>query len=90
MQVQEAPVTLAGIDMPFRFDKGQLSVKRSQIQFGVGSAFAVGLGPTTFCGVCAVAVRPRMTPVARINENRVTLPLLRRERDGMREALYKK
>ncbi|MGO8377710.1 hypothetical protein ACC745_18635 [Rhizobium ruizarguesonis] len=30
--VQEEPVTLAGIDMPFRFDKGQMSVKRSQIQ----------------------------------------------------------
>lgn len=31
-QVQSNPVTLAGVDMPFRFDKGQLSIKRSQIQ----------------------------------------------------------
>ena len=30
--VREEPVTLAGVDMPFRFDKGELSVKRSQIQ----------------------------------------------------------
>lgn len=30
--VMEEPVTLAGVDMPFRFDKGQMSVKRSQIQ----------------------------------------------------------
>ena len=30
--VQQEPVTLAGIDMPFRFDKGQLAIKRSQIQ----------------------------------------------------------
>lgn len=35
-QVQSNPVTLAGVDMPFRFDKGQLAVKRSQIQtFGL-------------------------------------------------------
>jgi hypothetical protein len=35
-QVQSDPVTLAGVDMPFRFDKGQLAVKRSQIQtFGL-------------------------------------------------------
>ncbi|UVC19345.1 hypothetical protein [Mesorhizobium onobrychidis] len=31
-QVQSNPVTLAGVDMPFRFDKGQLSIKRNQIQ----------------------------------------------------------
>ncbi|WP_378944050.1 hypothetical protein [Mesorhizobium sp. ANAO-SY3R2] len=30
--VRDEPVTLAGIDMPFRFDKGQMSVKRSRIQ----------------------------------------------------------
>ncbi|WP_439923634.1 hypothetical protein [Nitrobacter sp. JJSN] len=35
-QVQSNPVTLAGVDMPFRFDKGQLAVKRGQIQtFGL-------------------------------------------------------
>lgn len=31
-QVQSNPVTLAGIDMPFRFNKGQLAIKRGQVQ----------------------------------------------------------
>jgi hypothetical protein len=30
--IKDDPVTLAGVDMPFRFDKGSLSVKRSTIQ----------------------------------------------------------
>src|SRR5438094_3635821 len=64
-------------------------VDGSQIQLGTGRAdLSAGLPPTTLCGVCAVAARPMITQIPRINENRVTLPLLRRSRGRMREALY--